>query len=261
MHLQSASFSDAVNIGLAVCVMGTVEIVTVTCKAGYDFLLVDMEHGRIGIAEMTEICVAGLLAGLPVYARVTGPGSPDLSRVLDCGASGVVVPHVDTLEQAQSIVKRTRFMPVGERSLPGPLAICGFGSVKVPNLIEKAERTTRVIAMIESQSGLHAASDIAELEGIDGVMIGSNDLAASLGHLGDVGHPKVKQAFAEIGQAAELHGKSFGVMGLPTELIEDQALALSAGMIVATNEINLLSEGADRVLGEYRQISQNARTT
>ncbi|NVK35843.1 MAG: aldolase [Rhodobacteraceae bacterium] len=229
-----------------------------TCKAGYDFLLVDMEHGRIGIAEMTDICVAGLLAGLPVYARLTGPNSPDLSRALDCGASGVVVPHVDTLEQAQSIVKRTRFMPLGERSLPGPLAICGFEPVKVPTLIDKSERTTRVIAMIESQSGLDAASEIAALEGIDGIMIGSNDLAAAVGHLGDVGHPNVKQAFADIGKAAQRHGKTFGVMGLPADLIEDQALAFGARMIVATNEINLLSEGADRVLDDYRQIGQNA---
>lgn len=258
MNLQPTPPSDAADIGLAVCVMGTVEVVAIAQRAGYDFLIVDMEHGRIGLGAMTDICVAGLLAGLPVYARVTGPSSPDIARVLDCGARGVIIPHVDTLEQARSIVEKTRFQPTGNRALPGPLAVCGFEPVSVGTLMETSEAQTRVIAMIESRSGLEAAEDIAALEGIDGLMIGTNDLAAGLGHVGDVAHETVRQAFADIGRAALAHGKTFGTMGLPSELVGPQALALGARMIVATNEINLLSDGAAKALNHFRGITQTA---
>ncbi|WP_201777024.1 HpcH/HpaI aldolase family protein [Martelella endophytica] len=255
MH-QNVPSSRAAAIGLAICVMNTVETVAVARRTGFDFIVVDMEHGRIGLDSLTDISVAGLLAGLPVYARVTGPSSPDIARVLDCGAIGVIVPHVDTLEQARAIVEKTRFLPTGGRALPGPLAMTGFEPVPVAELIAKAEATTRVIAMIESRSGLDAADDIAALAGIDGLMIGSNDLAAAIGHVGDIGHDVVQQAFRRIGAAAMRHGKSFGAMGLPPDRVREQALAFGADMIVATNEINLLFEGAQRTMADFRQITE-----
>ncbi|MBB4123262.1 HpcH/HpaI aldolase family protein [Martelella radicis] len=247
---------EAAAIGLAICVMGTVETVAVARRTGFDFLVVDMEHGRIGLDQMTDICVAGLLAGLPVYARVTGPASPDIARVLDCGATGVIVPHVDTLQQAEAIVEKTRFLPTGSRALPGPLAITGFEPVPVAELVDKAEASTQVIAMVESLSGLEAAEQIATLDGIDGLMIGSNDLAAALGCPGDIANDAVVEAFAAIGRAAKRKGKTFGVMGLPPERVREQALDFGARMIVATNEINLLFEGAQRTLGDFRKITE-----
>nr|WP_272213618.1 aldolase/citrate lyase family protein [Marinicella sp. W31]MDC2879579.1 aldolase/citrate lyase family protein [Marinicella sp. W31] len=250
--------SETADIGLAICVMGTVETVAIAQRTGFDFLVVDMEHGRIGLDAMTDICVAGLLAGVPVYARVTGPTSPDLARVLDCGATGVIVPHVDTLEQARAIVEKTRFLPTGNRALPGPLAISGFEPVPVADLIATAEASTRVIAMIESVSGLEAADEIAALEGIDGLMIGSNDLAAALGCPGDVAHETVVGAFAAIGRAAKRNGKTFCTMGLPPERVREQALDFGAGMVVATNEINLLFDGARHTLDSFRKITTDA---
>ena len=256
-HQASPPAADA-TIGLAVCVVGTVEMVSIASRTGYDFLVVDMEHGRIGLDQMTDICVAGLLAKMPVYARVTGPSSADIARVLDCGAVGVIVPHVDTLEEARAIVRKTRFLPTGERALPGPLAINGFEPVPVARLVETAEASTKVIAMIESRSGLEAAGDIAALDGIDGLMIGSNDLAAALGHPGDIGHPDVRSAFEQIGRAAGSSGKTFGTMGLPPEMLRGHALDFGARMIVATNEINLLFDGAVRALADFRKIAEEA---
>ncbi|MBA4334778.1 MAG: hypothetical protein C0420_07605, partial [Methylobacterium sp.] len=107
----------------------------VTRSCGFDFLLVDMEHGPIAIGDAASISVAAFEAGLPCLVRVGGPYAPDLARVLDCGAEGVVVPHVETAAEARLIVEKCRFQPLGKRSLPSPLARLGF---QVPPAAEMA---------------------------------------------------------------------------------------------------------------------------
>lgn len=240
------------RIGLAACVMGLPEMVPVARGAGYDFLLVDMEHGRITVDALSGICVAGLQSDFPVMARVTGPGSPDLARVLDCGARGVVVPHIDTVDQARTIASACRFPPLGARAIPGPVALMNFSPAPPADLIAASEAQVEVIAMIESNEGLASARDIAAVPGLTGLVIGANDLAAALGHVGDVAHPAVHQAFADIAGAAADAGIGFGAMGLPAELLKSHALNLDATLIVATNEINLLVDGAHDTLARFK---------
>jgi len=255
--MNAKIFPPKPKTGLAACIVGLPEMVSVTRGAGFDFLLLDMEHGRITIDALTSVCVAGLLAQFPILARVTGPSSPDLARVLDCGAAGVIVPHVDTADQARSIVKACRFAPVGNRAIPGPLAILDFDVVKPAHLIKASEAGVQVLAMIESREGLSHVDEIAKVEGLTGLIIGANDLAAALGHLGDLAHPEVTQAFADIAQAAKSADIGFGVMGLPKELVVSHALNMGATMIVATNEINLLVEGARATSSAFNQLCQH----
>ncbi|WP_211098207.1 aldolase/citrate lyase family protein [Acuticoccus yangtzensis] len=246
---------DMTAIGLAVCVLGTPEAVAVARRCGYDFLVVDMEHGPITVNAAAAICVAGQMGGFPVYVRVTGPASPDLARVLDCGATGVIIPHVDSLDDAREIVRRTRFPATGERALPGAIAHFGFEPVDAVTMVREAEPATRVIAMIESRSGLADAAAIAALDGIDALMIGSNDLAAAMGHLGALGHEEVLGAFRAIAGAAHASAKGFGAMGLPEPLVASHARDLGASLLVATNEINLIADGGRAVLGRYRDLT------
>lgn len=253
MMAANSSKAQSPQIGLAACVVGLPEMVPVARAAGFDFLLIDMEHGRIAIDALAAICVTGLQSGYPVLARVTGPSSPDLARVLDCGAAGVIVPHVDTVDQARAIVAACRFAPLGARAIPGPLAILSFQPVPPVELVETCESGVQVHAMIESRAGLDAVQDIAAVPGLTALIIGANDLAADLGHVGDVGHPEVQQAFADIAGAAAAAGIGFGAMGLPPALLHSHGIDLGATTIVATNEINLLVDGARDVATRFAE--------
>lgn len=248
--------STSPKVGLAACIVGLPEMVPVTRGAGFDFLLLDMEHGRITIDALTSVCIAGLQSGFPVLARVTGPSSPDLARVLDCGATGVVVPHVDSVEQTRSIVAACRFAPLGARAIPGPLAVLNFEPTPPARLIDACEAQVQVHAMIESCAGLAAAREIAQVPGVTGLIIGANDLAASLGHTGNVPHPEVQAAFVEIATAAADAGIGFGVMGLPATLLNSYGLDLGANFIVVTNEINLLVDGARASVKDVRSLCE-----
>ena len=244
-----------VAFGLALCLLGRAEAVLLARGAGFDFVVIDMEHGPLGLDALGQAAEVGQAAGLPVWGRVTGPASPDLARVLDCGATGVIVPHVDSAAQAARIAQACRFAPKGQRALPGPLPALDFRVVPAADLCASAERDVQVIAMIESAAALAEVEAIAATPGIDLLMIGSNDLADGLGLRGQLDHPQVLAAFTRIARAARDHGCGFGVMGLPAALLPSHALALGARVVVATNDTNLIVEGGAALLDRLRALS------
>ncbi|MBE9636836.1 HpcH/HpaI aldolase family protein [Salipiger mangrovisoli] len=241
------------RFGLAFCLLGRAEAILLARGAGFDFAVIDMEHGPLGLGDLGQAAAVGLAAGLPVYGRVTGPASPDIARVLDCGATGVIVPHVDSAEEAANIARACHFAPRGARALPGPLPALDYRVVPAAELTDTAERQVEVIAMIESAAALEAVEDIAATPGIDMLMIGSNDLADGIGHRGDLAHPEVLAAFARIAGAARTNGRGFGVMGLPPALVRSHALSLGATTLVASNETNLIAEGGAALLRALRE--------
>lgn len=244
------------QLGLAACVFRSVEILAVARTCGFDFLLADMEHGAMSLGEVATLCVAGIEAGYPVFVRAPGPVSELLSRIVDCGAAGLVVPHLDSAAQAREIVEKVRFAPLGARSIPSPVAITGFRPVPPCELIAHSEPALSVLVMIESAEALGAVEDIAGVAGIDGLIIGTNDLAQSLGLIGQLDHADMRAAFARVANAAINAGRRFGVMGLPEALLDSHARALDADWIVAANEINLLVEAGDACVARLRPKPQ-----
>lgn len=244
-----------VEIAMATCVFRSVEMVAVARAAAMDFLIADMEHGAMSLGEAAALCVAGRLAGYPVHVRVPRSSSDHLTRAADCGAGTIIVPHVDSLAEAQRIAQRLHFAPRGERSLPSPVAMAGFRPVPFEELVQRCDDGFRVFSMIEAAAGLADCEAIAAVDGIDGLVIGAQDLAQSLGHPGDLHHPDVMAAFKRVAAAAATAGKVFGVMGVPADLLGSHALALGAGFVVATNEINLLFEAAEARATELRALA------
>lgn len=252
MTLRTRLTQGDTVFGLAACLLRTVELVPLTRACDFDFLLVDTEHTPLTIADAATLCVAAQGAGLPTLVRVGGPDHPDLARALDVGADGVVVAHVDSAAQAARIVRACRFAPHGARSLPSPLARFGYRVPAAAEMARVEEATTLVIPMIESAAGLAEAEAIAATPGIDALLIGTNDLAASLGHFGAPEHPEVLDAFARIAAAAQAHGKAFGVIGLPPALLRSHAMALEARFVVVANDVNLLLDAGTAALAQMR---------
>ena len=213
-------------VGLAACVVRSVEIVTVARSCGFDLLLVDTEHGPIGLPDVAALALTAYEAGLSCLVRVGGPHAAELARVLDLGAEGVVVPHVETAGEARHVVDKCRFLPAGRRSLPSPLARLDFRVPPAGEMMARIERETLVVLMIESAAGLAEVEAIAAVPGVDTLMVGANDLAADIGHVGDLAHPDVLAAFARIARAAQAHGKIFSVIGVGEGLLPSHAFAL-----------------------------------
>lgn len=243
-----------VLVGLGACVFRTPEIVTVARSCGFDFLLLDTEHGAMSISDVASIAVTAFEARLPCLVRVGGPHAPDLARVLDCGAEGVVVPHVERVEEALHIVAACRFQPVGNRSLPSPQLRLGFRVPPAAAMIDAIEREIVIVLMIESALGLENVEAIAAVPGVDILMIGANDLAADMGHLGDVCHADVLAGFSRVAAAARANGKAFSIIGVAEPLWQSHGINLGARLVVATNDINLLIDQGRATVSRLRGL-------
>ncbi len=173
-------------------------IVELAGYAGFDFVIIDTEHGATGLETLEHMLRAAGSAGIAALVRVPRGNADDILHVLDAGADGILVPHVTSAEVAQRIVQHAYYPPRGRRGIStlSRAARHGLGEAAAV-LREQAGRTT-VIAMIEDEEALTEVGAIARVDGLDAVFVGPNDLAASMGFLGEAGHPEVRKAVAAI---------------------------------------------------------------
>ncbi|SFB55916.1 4-hydroxy-2-oxoheptanedioate aldolase [Amycolatopsis marina] len=225
------------------------ELVEMAGFGGIDYVVVDCEHGPADVLTLRRHIAAAQLHGMDVLVRV-GQNEPALvQRVLDQGATGVIVPHVDTPEQAAAVVDHAHYPPLGSRGFATYGRDGGYGTVQaVDHLRSRAERTL-VVVMIESRLGCANAERILAVQGVDGVMVGPADLAVSLGHPGAAGEPRVRTAVDSVHEhAARLGRVRADIVPGPDEA--KAAMAHGAGLVV----INL-SHVLMGVFGALREAS------
>lgn len=177
---------------------------------GFDWLLFDGEHAPNTIPLLLAQLQA--VSGTGVEAVVRPPSSDPvlIKQLLDIGFRNLLLPMVDTAEQAAHLVAATRFPPLGIRGVASSTSrASGFGAK--PDYLATAHEDLCVIVQIESRTGLENVADIAATAGVDGVFIGPADLAASLGHLGDSGHPEVRSAIEAALPVIREAGKFAGI--------------------------------------------------
>lgn len=180
------------------------EIVEIAGVSGFDFVLIDLEHTLIDGAALEALLAAADRAGLSALVRVPGAGSERILQGLDAGAAGIVVPRVESPDQAEQAIRAARYAPRGTRGLnAGRLG--RFGDCDLPDLVARLDRETLVIAMIESPAGLAEAEAIAGIEGLDGLVFGAADYAQAIGLPWQTDAPMVVEAgtaLARIGREA-----------------------------------------------------------
>lgn len=199
---------------MTVRLIRTAEIAMIAEAAGYDTLYIDLEHNSFSLDTTGQICMACLGTGVAPFVRVPS-GDPHLiGRVLDGGALGIIAPHIQSVADAEAIVRAVKYPPFGDRSQGGSLPFFGFRSVPTAEANRQLNDATTVIAMIESPEALEAIDAIAAVPGIDILLIGTNDLCNGLGVSGQYDHEIVHRAYARGLDACRAHGKALGVGGL-----------------------------------------------
>jgi len=168
--------------------------------AGFDFVILDLEHTGTNPETLENMIRAAECAGITPLVRVPSAAPDIILRVLDAGAQGIVVPHVASRQEAEQAVSAARYHPLGTRGISGGRTT-GFGTLTLPAYFERANRELLVVAMIEDQAGVEAIAEIAAVPGIDMVLEGAIDLSQSLGVPADAQHPTVQAAIARIADA------------------------------------------------------------
>lgn len=226
--------------------------------AGHDYLFMDMEHGAFTVQEATQICIASLAAGIAPIVRVCAGALDEATRLLDNGALGIVVPHVNTRKQAQRIADAFHYPPMGQRSWGGPPPVYNYMPPDVAEAQKAINDEILTVVMIESPEGVKNADDIAAVDGIDVLLIGSFDLTSELGIAGQMGHPKLIDAYQAVADACRKHGKALGMGGINGDEDARRYIAMGSRFLSSGNDHSFIISGSIERARFYRGLAAQA---
>lgn len=183
-------------------------LVDICGASGFDFVLIDCEHGPMAPQGVEAMIRAAEAAGISAIVRVPANVPHEILRYLDIGAVGVKVPRVESAQDARAAASAARYPPRGDRGLALSTRAAGYGVDVTPQrYIDIANREVFVIALVESARGVENIDEIAATDGIDLIALGPGDLSASMGHGGERSHPDVVEAMRHVIARTKAHGK------------------------------------------------------
>jgi 2-keto-3-deoxy-L-rhamnonate aldolase RhmA len=209
--LKSKLASGGSAIGTMVFEFATTGIGRIAAEAGAEFVIFDMEHTGFSVETMRMLIATSGPKIVPMV-RVPATEYHFIARSLDMGAKGIMVPMVESAQQAQRIVSAAKYPPLGRRGAAFGIAHDGYTGGEIVPKIQAANRDTLIIAQIETADGVERCEEIAAVQGVDVLWIGHFDLSNFLGIPGQFTHPQFVAAVAKVVAACEAHGKAAGFM-------------------------------------------------
>jgi 4-hydroxy-2-oxoheptanedioate aldolase len=234
-----------VVLSMQVRLVESIEIAQIAQSCGYDTLYVDVEHSSLTLRQTGQICMAALAVGITPFVRVPSYEPEFVSRYLDAGAMGIIAPHVTCKADAEKVVAAARFPPLGDRSVSIGLPHLKFRNHPVAEARRALNAATTVVAMLEGPEAIENVEEIASVEGVDILFIGTNDLCAQLGIDGEFDHPLVRQAYARTISVCQRLGKHVGVGGLASKpALLAEFVKLGARFVSAGSDLQYLIAAA-----------------
>ena len=230
--------------------LGSAQTAELMAAAGYDWALIDLEHGggdeRDALVQMQALAIRRCIT----FVRVESTARQRVHRVLDFGAHGIMFPRIDTAEEAKAAVAAMRYPPAGVRGVAFSNRACGYGSNFRPYMEGSASLLT--IVQIESPTAVENAEAIAAVEGVDVLFVGPSDLSHSMGILGSFEHPDFVSAVRRTAQAALSRGKHCGIL-LPSPGDFKRYFDLGYRFLAAGSDAVLLNNAARSLVQSLRK--------
>lgn len=217
--------------------------------SGYDWLLFDTEHSPGD--PLTVLAQLQAVAPYPVSA-VVRPAANDtvlIKRFLDLGAQTLLIPYVQDADEARAAVAATRYPPEGVRGVSGLTRATRFG--RVPGYARRAAEEICLLVQVETQAALDRLEEICAVEGVDGVFIGPADLAASLGHVGEPGHPAVVAAAEDAVRRILASGKPAGIL-TPDTAFAKTCIAIGTTFTAVAIDVGVLARGTEAMARQFK---------
>ncbi len=225
-QVKQALQSGQVSLGTFIFEFSTTGIGRIASEAGAEFVLFDMEHTGWSVETIRMLIASTRSVDAVPIVRVPATQYHFMARVLDMGAMGIMLPMVESVEQAQLIVDSCKYPPMGKRGAAFTIAHDDYTGGDVATKIREANDNTLLIAQIETARGLDNVEQIAQVEGLDVLWIGQYDLSSSLGIPGQFDHPDFLSAVERVVAATNAHNKVAGFMPLS---VEESQLRLRQG--------------------------------
>jgi len=232
----------------------TADIGKIMSTCGYDWLFIDMEHNSMDIDIASQISVAAQDAGITPIVRVPDFAHHHATRVLDCGAMGIVFPHVDDATTAQRLVSNCLYPPNGHRSMTGVLPQLDFKQKPIAEVAKLINDSMLIVIMLESPEAISNVDSIAAVEGVDVILIGTNDLCMEMGIPGDYNNSKVKEAYSKVIEACKKHGKTPGMGGVYNEELMSEYIGMGMKFILSGSDLSFMMQSASQRSNKLRSF-------
>lgn len=245
---EALAASDRPLIGMWVC-SGSPLVAEICAGGGLDWLLIDMEHGPNQLESVLAQLQA--VAAYPVSPLVRAPGLLPvmIKQILDLGARNILMPMIDTPEQAEAAVRAVRYPPHGNRGVGSALARSARWN-RVDDYLSDGNDHVSLLVQIESVTGVGNAAEIAAVDGVDGVFVGPSDLAASMGLIGRQAHPDVVAAVERAFEAVRGAGKPVGVNAFDPA-VASAYLDQGASFVLVGADVALLARGSEALAERF----------
>lgn len=254
MDLPQNAFKHAIaagklQIGLwcSLCSTITADIVS---DSGFDWLLLDTEHSPNELPDILAQLQTVRGGTASPIVRAAWNDAVLIKRILDIGAPSLLIPFVQTAEEARRAVAATRYPPDGIRGITGSGRASRYG--RVTDYLTKADSEICLLVQVETRAALDRIEEIASVPGIDGVFIGPNDLAASLGHIGNWGHSEVQAALEDAVRRLKKIGKPAGIL-TPNEEEARRFIAWGYTFVAVGADLGLLKNAADGLAKRFKR--------
>lgn len=238
--------------GLWVSLLGPLNT-EICAAAGFDWLLLDGEHtpnDPLNLLQQAQVIAAypatSVVARVPMGHGFVGQAI--IKQYLDAGIQTLLVPMVDTAEQARELVRCMRYPPGGIRGMAATRA-SGWG--RNANYAKEANREVCLLVQAETRAGIENLDEIAAVDGVDGVFIGPSDLSAAFGHVGDPWHPEMQAIIAESFRRIQKAGKAVGILTLDETLAKEH-VAMGAGFIALGTDSNLMVKSTSALAAKFK---------
>jgi 4-hydroxy-2-oxoheptanedioate aldolase len=247
-HFKRAIKAGQLQIGLWSSLSSNISV-EVLAGSGFDWLLLDTEHSPNELPMVHSQLQAAVGGTAHPIVRPDWNDTVLIKRYLDIGVQTLLIPFVQTEEEAQRAVAATRYPPKGVRGYASASRASNFGRIK--DYPRRCEDELCVLVQVESQLALDNLEPIAAVEGVDGVFIGPGDLAAALGHVGDLAHPEVQSAVEDAIKRVKACGKPPGIL-IGDEKLARRYIELGCLFTAVGSDTGILARGSEQLAARFK---------
>ena len=237
-------------LGTMISEIGHPNLLRIMKNGGFEFVIIDGEHGPFDLTQFASMVALGNSIGLDVLIRIPGIDRGMITKLLDMGADGFLVPMVNTVGEAEKLVQYSKYAPLGKRGISTTRAHTNYNPPKLSEYMEQANKKTVLLAQIETAEAVENAERIAAVPGIDVLIVGPSDLSSDLGDPGNLKPEKLLISAEKVAQAARRHGKRSGTVSANLQYLR---ACQKMGMTVFNkgSELGMLLSGAKQQVKSF----------
>lgn len=248
--LKEKISAGRIVLGTMLSEITTPNVSRMLAAGGFEYLIVDCEHGYFDYSQAAAIIGICNGIGFPVIIRIPQIGRECITKYMDMGADGLLVPMTGTAQDIRRVVEYAKYAPLGKRGISTTRAHTNYNPPPLLEYTRQANARTILFAQIETREGVGNSGEIAAIEGVDALLIGPNDLAADLGAPGDFATPEMDESIRTVIAAARKAGKQSGIIASKIPFLQ-QCRDKGMTLFSCGSEAGMIKSGAKAIVKQF----------